>query len=253
MGNADLKGAAKDPNVRYLSLTGIIMKVAAHTRRLQPAIDRLKAVHIGDIGDNPVVLHRRDIVRREGYFSVLQDDEKRARFDADLLEIIEDQPFQVITVTIDKRERLERYVVWRYDPYHYCLQMLVERYVQWMNRLNLTGDVVIEARFKKVDKKLKASFSRLWHEGSDKVPAAVMQRRLGSKDIGMYPKSADIAGLQLCDLIASPSFRHMRLARDEREAPDDFGTRIAEILVRKKYARNPRSLRIDGWGTKWLP
>lgn len=129
----------------------------------------------------------------------------------------------------------------------------MERYVQWMDRHNLQGDVVIEARFKKVDKKLKASFSRLWHEGTDRVPAQMMQRRLLSKDIGMYVKAANIAGLQLCDLIAHPSFRDMRKARDGDERPEDFGTRIADLLIEKKYARNPRSRKIEGWGTKWLP
>lgn len=46
VGNGDLHGAAYDPNVRYLSLTGIIMKLSAHDRMLQPAIDRLKAEHL---------------------------------------------------------------------------------------------------------------------------------------------------------------------------------------------------------------
>lgn len=66
VGNGDLYGAAHDPNVRYLSLTGIIMKVRSHANRLQPTIDHLKAVHIGDNGQNSVILHRREIVRREG-------------------------------------------------------------------------------------------------------------------------------------------------------------------------------------------
>jgi hypothetical protein len=252
-GNADLKGAADDPNVRYLSLTGIVMKSAAHARRLQPALEALKAVHFGEPGDNSVILHRREIMRREGCFSVLRDPDRREAFDADLLALVEEQPFQAITVTIDKKEHLERYRVWRFDPYHYCLTCLVERYVQWMDRHDLTGDVVIEARFKKVDKKLKASFSRLWHEGTDRVPARIMQARLLSKDIGMYVKAANIAGLQLCDLIAYPSYRDMRKTRDGEKRPDDFGTRIADLLIEKKYARNPRNRRIEGWGTKWLP
>lgn len=229
------------------------MKSAAHARRLQPAITTLKAVHFGDIGDKTIILHRREIVRREGCFSVLRDDSARARFDADLLALIDEQPFQAITVAIDKREHLERYRVWRFDPYHYCLACLVERYVQWMDRHNLRGDVVVEARFKKVDKKLKASFSKLYQEGTDQVPARVMQARLLSQEIGLFRKAADVAGLQLCDLLAHPSFRDMRKKREDEERPADFGTKVADILLEKKYARNPRSRRIDGWGTKWLP
>lgn len=129
VGNGDLHGAAHDPNVRYLSLTGIVMKLRAHDRRLQPAIERLKAQHFVDNGDKPVILHRREIVRREGSFSIFRNAARQQSFNQDLLKIIEDQPFLVMTVVIDKLEHLERYQVWRFDPYHYCLQCLVERYV----------------------------------------------------------------------------------------------------------------------------
>ena len=253
VGNGDLYGAANDPNVRYLSLTGIIMKVRPHDRRLQPAIDQLKAVHIGDNGQNPVILHRREIVRREGPFAVLRDEGRQAAFNRDLLQIIDSQPFLVMTVVIDKKEHLDRYQVWRFDPYHYCLQCLVERYVNWLRRHGLKGDVVIEARFKKADKKLKASFQQLWERGTGPLTPTVIQKHLISKEIGLIPKSANVAGLQMCDLLAHPSAREMRRERDGLEPYHDFGNEIVRLLIEKKYARNPRTKAIEGWGTKWLP
>ena len=253
VGNGDLNGAADDPNIRYLSLTGIIMKTAAHDRRLQPAIEDLKAVHLEDIGDNPRILHRREIMRAEGCFRPLREAEARQAFNADLLCIMRDQPYLAITVTIDKRRHLETYQVWRFDPYHYCMTCLVERYVLWLNRNNLRGDVIAEARFKKVDKKLKASFDRLYRLGSPQVSAALMQARLKSHDLGLFPKRANVAGLQVCDLLAHPSCRSMRKERDGEEQPADFGTEVANILINAKYARNPWTRVIDGWGTKWLP
>ena len=253
VGNGDLYGAAHDPNVRYLSLTGIIMKTRAHDRLLQPAVARLKAVHIGDNGQNPTILHRREIVRREGAFAVLRDEAVKEAFNQDLLKIIDDQPFLAMTVVIDKKEHLDRYQVWRFDPYHYCLQCLVERYVNWLRRHKLTGDVLIEARFKKADKKLKASFQQLWERGTGPIAPAIMQQHLVSKDIGLTPKSADVAGLQICDLLAHPSAREMRRARNGGEPYDDFGNEIVRLLLSKKYARNPKTKAIEGWGTKWLP
>lgn len=253
VGNGDLQGAAHDPNVRYLSLTGIIMKVRAHDRRLQPAIDHLKAVHIGENGENPIILHRREIVRREGPFSILRDEGRKEAFDKALLQIIDDQPFLVMTVVIDKKEHLDRYQVWRFDPYHYCLQCLVERYVNWLRRRKLTGDVVIEARFKKADKKLKASFLQLWERGTGPIAPAVMQKHLSSREIGLMPKSANVAGLQMCDLLAHPSAREMRRVREGLEPYEDFGSEVVRLLNEKKYARNPKTKVIEGWGTKWLP
>lgn len=239
VGNSDLKGAAGDDNVRYLSLTGVVMKIGAHDRRLQPAFNSLKAVHLGETGDNPVILHRREIVRREGCFSVLRDEAKRDAFNADLMRIITDQPYQVIIVTIDKKEHLERYKVWRYDPYHYCLACLVERYVQWLARNSLRGDVVVEARFKKLDKKLKDSFFTLWQNGTPHLHAEVFKACLMSKDIRLYNKAANVAGLQLADLLAHPSHRDYRRQRLGESRPEDFGTQIVDVLRRSKYARHP--------------
>jgi hypothetical protein len=183
VGNGDLDGAAADPNVRYLSLTGIIMKRGAHERRLQPAIDKLKAVHCEDIGDKPRILHRREIMRAEGCFRPLRTPEKRQLFNEDVLRIISDQPYLTITVLIDKKQHLEQYERWRFDPYHYCMTCLVERYTRWLTRIGLAGDVIAEARFKKVDKKLKASFNRLYRLGSDHMssgyPSATTQLGTG--------------------------------------------------------------------------
>jgi hypothetical protein len=253
VGNGDLDGAAEDPNIRYLSLTGIIMKRGPHDQRLQPAIENLKAVHLEDIGDKPCILHRREIMRAEGCFKPLADPENRERFNADVLKMLADQPYLAITVVIDKKQHLETYEVWRFDPYHYCMTCLVERYARWMTRNGLKGDVIAEARFKKVDKKLKASFNRLYRLGSDHMSAAAIQAPLLSSELGLFPKKANVAGLQLCDLIAHPSARYIRKQRAGEEPPQDFGTKVANILVQAKYARNPWTRAIDGWGTKWLP
>lgn len=169
------------------------------------------------------------------------------------MKIIEDQPYLAMTVVIDKLEHLERYQVWKFDPYHYCLQCLVERYVIWLKRNKMKGGVIIESRFKKVDKSLKAAFLKLWAKGTTPMSPEILQRYLISKEIGLYPKAANIAGLQLCDLLAHPSAREMRRVRDGLPAYVDFGAEIVERLIASKYARNPKTRVIDGWGTKWLP
>jgi len=45
----------------------------------------------------------------------------------------------------------------------------------------------------------------------------------------------------------------MRFMRDGVPPPGDFGGQITKILVDKRYARNPQTGAIKGWGTKWLP
>jgi hypothetical protein len=92
VGNGDLDGAAHIDNERYLSLTGIITRLDLHQRRFQPDVLGFKTDIFGpDIGQS-LVLHRREIVRREGQFKVLRDDGLKARFDSGLLSLFADFP-----------------------------------------------------------------------------------------------------------------------------------------------------------------
>lgn len=253
VGNNDLKNATTNENVRFLSLTGITTFRHFHDENIQPVIDNLKAEYFGHTQDNPVILHRREMVDRVEPFEILNDDGVRAVFDERLLTLMDQLPYLVTTVTIDKKEHQERYQVWQYDPYHYCMCCLVERYVLWLNRHGWTGDVVAESRFKKVDKKLKASFMRTWHEGTDNIGPEIVQKRLTSRDLKLFEKDENCAGLQLCDLLAHPSYRAMRRLRDKEPIPDDFGGKVHQILEGKKLSRHPKTKVIDGWGRKWLP
>ncbi len=170
-----------------------------------------------------------------------------------MLTFFEALPYLVITVVIDKKLHLETYGVWHFDPYHYCLRCLLERYVLYLRGHGWQGDVMIEARYKKADKKLKASYSRVLKDGTDNIPAAVVTAHLLPGDIHMKPKTANIAGLQIADLLAYPSARHMRFERDGVDQPEDFGTQVVQILLDKKYRRHPVTHQIPSYGRKWLP
>jgi hypothetical protein len=253
VGNGDLKGAATDPNIRYLSLTGVVAIREQHDRVLCGRMDSVKGLLPAHSTANPVLLHRREIVRREGVFGALGDEALATTFNAALLAMFREVPYLAITVQIDKLAHLATYGVWHFDPYHYCMRCLLERYVLYLRRHGWTGDVVVEPRNKKVDKKLKASFERTYREGTENIPGAIFQKHLLSKDVAFFGKKANVAGLQLADLLAHPSARAMRFERDGIEPPNDFGTKVVEILVDSRYARHPSTKLIDGYGTKWLP
>lgn len=253
VGNADLASASTDPNVRYLALTGVYTTREWHDRIISSALDRAKAFLPPPSTGGPLVLHRREILRREGPFASLRDPDIGSRFDATILELLRSAPYLAITVQIDKKAHWETYGAWHFDPYHYCLRCLIERYVLYLRRHEKRGDVAIEPRFKKADKKLKASFQRIYETGTENIPGRVVQAHLISKDIQFFAKKSNVAGLQIADLLAHPSARHMRFAKNGEAMPNDFGAQIAQILVDRRYARNPQTHQIDGWGTKWLP
>jgi hypothetical protein len=68
VGNGDLKGAATDPNIRFLSLTGVLTRVDLHDKIIQPQIDGLKKRLFEHTPATPVILHRRELVRKDRQF-----------------------------------------------------------------------------------------------------------------------------------------------------------------------------------------
>jgi hypothetical protein len=72
------------------------------------------------------------------------------------------------------------------------------------------------------------------------------------KQLKVKNKSNNIAGLQIADLVAHPSFRSTLARRENQPLPDNFGGRIARLLEDSKYDRSPVGV-IEEWGRKWLP
>jgi hypothetical protein len=184
-------------------------------------------------------------------FEILQDPQVRDAFNAELMGLITGLDYVVITAVIDKLEHLNRYQHWSYDPYHYCLTILLERFALWLGEQRFRGDVMAESRGGKEDKRLKAEFSRIYVNGTGNVSHEEFVARFTSSQLKVKPKSANIAGLQFADLIAHPSFVATK-ARHERVAlPANYGGRVAQVLENSKYRRSWNG-RIDGYGRKWL-
>ncbi|MBI1802200.1 MAG: DUF3800 domain-containing protein [Chloroflexi bacterium] len=251
VGNSDL-GASEDPNHRYLSLTGIIFELAYVDTTVFPAIEELKRKYFGSHPDEPIVLHRKELVNKKPPFDSLQDLKVEQAFNRDLLSLLNRLDYVVITTVMDKLEHQQRYRVWRFDPYHYCLTVLVERYLLWLKRKNSVGDVMAESRGGKEDRRLKDSFERVYSQGSDFIKPEEFIERLTSGQLKVKPKANNIAGLQLADLVAHPSFQATLARHIGRSLPTNFGGQIAEILEESKYNRSGQG-EIEGWGRKWLP
>jgi hypothetical protein len=250
VGNDDVN----HPKERYLSLTGIITKRSGCERKITPEIEAAKADFFGH---NPphkiVVLHRRELVRHEPPFEALRDPVRNAEWEKRVLEIVDRLPYLAITVMIDKHEHKERYKTWLFNSYHYCLTALVERYVLWLQSKGHTGDVIAEPRYKRGDKALKRAFQYIWKNGSGNISGADIQKYLTSRELKFEPKTSNNSGLQLVELIAHASHHGTKAKFTNVEMQATFGAKVYAILEAKKYRRNPKTMKIEGWGQKWLP
>jgi hypothetical protein len=176
VGNSDL-GSSGNPNHRFLSLTGVIVELGHVQDVVHPQMEALKAKYFRSHPDEPVIFHRKEMINFKHPFEALADQGTRTSFDVEMLSLLRKWDYRVITVCVDKKRHVETYSTWRYDPYHYCMAVLLERFVFFLNRKGATGDVMAESRGGKEDMRLKESFARLWEKGTDFTGLSSFRKR----------------------------------------------------------------------------
>jgi hypothetical protein len=239
----------EDSAKRYLGLTGTLIETEYYRATFQPDMERLKQKHFPHNPDEPLILHREDIINRRGSFWRLRDTEKEQAFNDDFLQFIKEQDYRIITVVIDKKTHIEQYGEIAYHPYHYCLAALLERYCGFLNFYNAHGDVLAESRGGTEDKQLKQAYRVIYNVGTQqRRDASFFRRGLTSSEIKLKPKSANIAGLQLSDLLAYPSKQEILIEERRINDPgDNFGKRICQC-IQEKYNKQVYQGRIKGYG-----
>jgi len=143
-------------------------------------MEAIKAKFFRSHPDDPVIFHRKEMLNAHPPFEALKDDELRRQFDEELLGLLAAWQYTVITVCLDKKKHKETYTTWRYDPYHYCLAVLLERFAYFLGREGARGDVMAESRGGKDDMRLKKSFVKLWEQGTQFVEPEQFQDRFTS-------------------------------------------------------------------------
>jgi hypothetical protein len=237
VGTDDLVNLDNDQE-RYLSLTGVAMEVKHSREFLTPALNWIKEKVIEHDPDEPVIFHRSDIIRRRKGFWRLKDDAKRDLFDRAIMRVIQNTEYAVITVLVDKKALLRK-TEWREKhPYHYPMKVMVEKYVQYLERKSSKGDIWPEGRKGKKDKALQEAFSEFYENGTFYVGSPRVQERLTSGNLKFRYKRDNISGQQLCDLIAHPSHMGVRQFGDSSRMVPTFDAKILEVLRSHKYDRS---------------
>lgn len=238
---------------RYLSLSGVVMKVDHARDNLLPAINWIKANVFDHDPDDPVIFHRSDIVKRKGKFGLLNNPEKADLFDQSIERLFKSMEYSVITALIDKRA-LQAKAEWRKQhPYHFLMEIMIEKYVQFLKRNDSRGDIMPEARRGKKDKALEAAFIDVCTQGTYFVSAKTIAERLTTtRTLKFRQKRDNVAGQQLCDLIAHPSHIYIRSIQNHPVNLGPFAMKVSEILVDEKYDRS-RTGQVKGYGWKYFP
>jgi hypothetical protein len=250
VGNNDL-GSSSNPNHRFLCLTGVVFELDYVKNVLVKDIEALKIKYFDHHPDEPIILHRKEMVNKKTPFRILAKPEIEKEFNAEFLSLLNKWKFKTITVLIDKLEHQTKYSTWRYDPYHYCMAIMLERYHLRLKEINAVGDMMFESRGGKEDIRLKESYKKIYEQGTDWVKATDLHDTITTHELKIKSKTANIPGLQVADLVAYPLFRYAlkyyKLRDDGRET---FNEQMLDVL-KPKILKNENKM--DGYGLKKLP
>lgn len=223
-----------DVNYPVFVLAYCIVHHAANSA-LSAALSTLKLRHFGH---DTVVLHEREIRKATGEFGFLNDRAKRGQFMNDVNALIAGTDFTAVAIAIEKHRHVATYRDNAQSPYDLGVKYGIERVYSELLARGQQGkrvSFVFECRGRKEDTELELQFRR--YCDGDNHHAASMPF-----EIRFVPKVANIAGLQLADLIARPIGRHVL-------QPGQLN-RAFEVIEPKIRRRNGR---VDGYGLKVFP
>ena len=129
---------------------------------------------------------------------------------------------------------------------------MLERYVMLLDGVGGVGDVMAEWRGIGPNRKLEKAYEYAFKHGTDNLDGVRMRNRLSSGKLKIEKKTANVAGLQLADLLVNPAARDLICQRTGEQMTAPYGLRIVKCLKEAKYHRNWRGV-VKGCGTKMLP
>ena len=192
-----------DLDSRYLGLTGVLIDRTYYDAVVPVAVEALKRKHFTYDIDNPPILVRSRIRWRKHAFGVLKDPARNAAWESDLLAFFGVIKAQIFTVVMDKKQHIEKYPLHTFDPYVYCLAVLLWRIRGYFTVHGGRADILAEARGKNEDNQIQTAYAYLQEHGyvgygtPEGYSAAFPDGR-----IVFRKKEHNIAGLQVADLIA---------------------------------------------------
>ena len=194
-----------DEDFPMFLLCTMVVEREAYAKQIIPALAEFKLQYFAHEGIN---LHSREIRKAEGPFGILQNETVRHKFLGELSTLMTTLPFTLFITAIQKVAYAERYGTEAKNPYNVALEYSFERILHFLEEQNESQlPVIAEARGQQEDDALRASFHRLMTQGTYFNSAERFQKMVCP--ISFRRKQDNIAGIQLADLCAHPTARHL--------------------------------------------
>lgn len=129
---------------------------------------------------------------------------------------------------------------------------MLERYCGFLNFYNAHGDIMAESRGGKEDTELNAGYRHVLASGTQWRGCGFFQGVLTAKELKLKPKAANIAGLQLADILAHPCKQEILYENGRVMTRGKvFGAEICRA-IEDKYNRQVYRGRVEGHGMVFL-
>ena len=174
-----------------------------------------------------VIFHSRDIRKCNKEFAILLDYNTKSTFYSMLDQCVREANYTIIVSAIRKDEYIKRFGKLSNDVYELSLSFIIERAIFKLDEIGHPDkklDIILEQRGKKEDTKLKEHFQRLTARGTGYVAASRLKSY--GLTINFRPKSKNVNGLQLADLIAYPCATFVKEPKRANPAFDVFSDKI---------------------------
>lgn len=193
-----------DPDYPIFVLGGVIVDSDYAEGVIEP---RLRSFKLDCFGSEEINLHTVDISRNRNGFERLKDAAFRAKFYQELNTLLSDLDYKIVACVIRKGDYLSLHGLGAIDPYMLSLNALVERFCFEIGDIEGGGEIYAEKRSPVLDRELDIAWLNLKVRGTDNLKASTINQRI----IGLssQSKKANVAGLQLADLVVTPIGRHI--------------------------------------------
>jgi hypothetical protein len=187
-----------DPEYPIFTLAGCIIESSHHECVLAPQLTKLKK----DLfKTDKLVLHFLDYTRNKNGFEAMINKDFREKFYKRLNQVIKDTDFRLVACIIDKNKHRLHYKN-AMDPYLLSLEIVLERFIMFLNSKGEQGMVIAESRGTQLDNQLNLAFLDLKIRGTRYLKPVEVINAIA--DFKIRKKEENIAGLQLVDTVISP-------------------------------------------------
>jgi len=187
-----------DSSYPLFVLCGCIFDFDYYNQKAEPLINKLKMKYFGK---TDIILRSYDIRKQKKDFSCLVDKEKRESFYQDLDKVLSYLDFKIIAAAINKTKLKSKYSD-PDNPYHICLQFILERSIMYLGRSKEQMIFRIESRETHNDQKLADVYEKFRSRDHSMFKIPEIQAKL--VDLSFNQKVQNIAGMQIADLAAYP-------------------------------------------------